>query len=272
MFNKIYSFLVDRPYPIGTVLFLKYRIEKVLGMGSYGITYLCWDEVQNRKCVVKQVKPSIRNKAKGRKSYQYEITMLQKLNETYFPKFYEQFLFEGNLFFTMEHISGPNLEEYIFDHQVKLSEVEAIQLLLQLLNIVESLHVKHIIHRDIRLPNIIVHHDQLKLIDFGLARYIGEDTSNELSSRDSIEKKLRRGTNAGSDFYALGHLLLFLLYTSYEPADSSERSWEEELSIHPSTKQIIRRLLQTTQPYENVEELKYELEHTLRSVCVQNEV
>ncbi|HZG74763.1 MAG TPA: kinase, partial [Paenibacillus sp.] len=60
--------------------------------------------------------------------------------------------------------------------------------------------------------------------------------------------------------YAMGHLLLFLLYSSY-PEVREERSWEEELStLAPDTKRLLRRSLMTEQPYASAEEMRRDVD------------
>ena len=66
--------------------------------------------------------------------------------------------------------------------------------------------------------------------------------------------------------YALGHLLLFLLYTTYnDTEDKEEKSWEEELTLSNKGKGIIRRLLQLDHPYDDVEQARLAIEDYLNT-------
>jgi serine/threonine-protein kinase len=137
------------------------------------------------------------------------------------------------------------------------------------LEIVVYIHDQGIVHRDIRIANVILNGERVHLIDFGLACDVYQHGTNPISDDikedDPTEKKLRREISFSSDFYALGHLLLFVLYSSYSEEilidrpnsdQQIERSWEEELSIlQPQTKKLLRRMLQAEQPYENVKQL-----------------
>jgi serine/threonine protein kinase, bacterial len=138
-----------------------------------------------------------------------------------------------------------------------------LRLLLQLLEIVDYLHSQQLIHRDIRFPNIIVHKQRLHLIDFGLARYVGEEEGDEEPHPFFIEKKLRREIHVRSDFYALGHVLLFLLYTTFETPTETDGSWEEQLTLKPVPQKIIRKMLQLEPVYSSIGELRVDVSQAI---------
>ncbi len=119
-----------------------------------------------------------------------------------------------------------------------------------MLAVVEYIHANNIVHRDLRIPNILLRDGTVFVIDFGLARFFGK--SVPYIETYAPEKKLWRDTHPKSDFYALGHFTLFLLYSSYEPKTEEEKSWEEELSISEDARFILRKMLQIDQPYDHI--------------------
>ncbi len=82
------------------------------------------------------------------------------------------------------------------------------------------------------------------------------------------EELIRRRTVAiTSDLYAIGHFLLFMLYSTFESIDDQEDStigWEEELSVTGQTKQMIRKLLQIDPPYVNAQSCIEDLDAILK--------
>jgi serine/threonine-protein kinase len=259
--------LVDRPLAEGTVLAGRYVIERVLGMGSYGITYLCRDEHLKLRCVVKQVRPSKLGSKKGQPVYEYEMSVLESLDHPQIPKLLDRFSHDGQLFFAMEYIEGRNLEDLIFEEGYRFSERDALLLIRDLLAIVEHLHERKLVHRDIRIPNVILQDGKLHLIDFGLARRLGDSPTyiEENLGAYVWEKQIKREVAFKSDYWGLGHFLLFLLYSTFEAKEDADETltWEEELDLTPATRKLIRRLIQLDEPYTNAQELRTDLESAI---------
>ena len=156
----------------------------------------------------------------------------------------------------MEFIDGLNFEQLIFTEGKKIPEKEAFQIVYELLNPIEYLHNHKIIHRDIRIPNVISDGAKIRLIDLGLGRHLELETAVQTTKEINIRKEV----NCQADFYGLGHFLLFLLYSNFTfPKHKQEKSWEEELEISNQTKHIIRKLLQIEPAYENCAQIRAEI-------------
>lgn len=261
MWQKLKAWLadnwIDRPLKPGTVI-NGYRLTEVLGSGSYGIAYLARQLDTGQNVVVKQVKPSLRGTPKGEAMQHYEARILQTLQHPAFPRFLDLFTWQRQHFLVMSHMRGETLETLLFERGTGFAEDDAVALVRRIAVLVAHLHEQRIIHRDVRIPNVLLDGDQLQLIDFGLARFIGDAPTYAAATLDGYpaEKQLKRAVHPQSDLYALGHFLLFLLYSTYEVhPDQEEKSWEEELALSPALRAILRRLLQHDPPYQSIEEL-----------------
>lgn len=252
---------LEKPLKMNTVLNNRYRLKSVLGMGSYGISYLAHDMVGGDEVVVKQLRKRKLKIRKGVESFNREIEILSRLDHPRIPKLIASFSEEGQLFFAMTHISGKTFEDLIFREGKKYGERESFLILAKILEIVADLHEKGIIHRDLRIPNIMSVHDQIYLIDFGLAGFLGQIQPDWDSYCE--EKKLKREISPKSDFYSLAHFLLFLLYSSYTPQTRKERSWEEELSLSSEAKRVLRKMLQSDEPYQTYGEIMPDIKNVL---------
>lgn len=251
--------LCERRYRSGMVLRGRYEIIRELGMGSYGITYVAFDRQTNNQVVIKQMRTM--RKKRTKESLLREAAILQHLSHPQIPSLYDTFSERGVLHLVMEYIDGETVESLIFDAKKTYMEQEALALLQRVLKIVQFIHEKGIVHRDLRIPNILLQNDRVYIIDFGLARFLGEKTPRE--DTYPLEKKLRREIDGKSDIYALGHFLLFLLYSSYQPNTKEERSWEEELNLSEPVRMMLRKMLQIDEPYRNISELIKEIEQTM---------
>lgn len=258
MIKRIRQVIMDHHYAIGEALAGRYRIEKVLQNGSYGIIYLCWDLDTMQKCVVKQMRKS--KKKENGENYKQEVAILELLHDKAIPKLIEAFEYQGNQFFSMEYIEGLNVEDTLFASKQKYSEKECLKLAKKLTTIVCYIHEKGVIHGDIRISNVLLRHSQLFLIDFGLAYNLHTD-----SKAREHQRQLKQ-----EDYFDIGDFLLFLLYSSYNGETKKNRSWTEELSIHPKTTEILKRLLQINHPYEHGEAILADMEEAINNLGTTN--
>ncbi|WP_071394507.1 serine/threonine protein kinase [Bacillus tuaregi] len=243
--------VLEKKLPNGMVINSRYKVKDFLGRGSYGSSYLVYDTQEKSQVVLKLLRVHRRWKKSGRLAFEHEQELLKEINHPYFPKFFEKGEYNSKPYFTMEYVNGKTFEELIFEEGKVYGEKEAFQIGLELLKMMEWLHDNGIIHRDIRIPNVMLCENRLRLIDFGLARRFEKKKLGPFSLN-----QIKRILSPISDFYALGHFLLFLLYSSYEVKENEqERSWEDELDISIQAKGIIRKLLAIDEPYQSCQEI-----------------
>jgi serine/threonine protein kinase, bacterial len=249
--------LFEWPMRNGLIMKQRYQIHSFIGRGSYGLVYKATDLSNGRVVVIKQLR---RRKRKiGKDFFTREATMLSSFHHAAIPKFIDLFDEGKNSFLVMEYIEGKNVEELIFQEGLKYDENKSFRILFQVLKIVDIIHKNGIIHRDLRLPNILFHEDHVYIIDFGLAVFCDEKDPVDLESMP-LEKRLFREISTSSDYYALGHFLLFLLYSNFQTLSRKKRSWEEELDISEDAKRIIRKLLKIIPGYQSVSEIMSDIQ------------
>ena len=213
--RKIYQFFVDIPFKEGTILNERYEVLKVIGTGSYGIVYHCNDLKSQENRVVKQLRPSKRRNRKEVKLFESEISVLRSLTHKNMPAYYEAFSTNGYFFYVMSLIEGENLEDLIFYGKKTFNEKESLQILHQLLELVDYLHNKNIYHQDLRIPNILLGNNEPFLIDFGLSKQRDSVDPFQLPSISFQHKQEDILEMKQQDYYDLGEILLYLLYTTY---------------------------------------------------------
>ncbi|WP_040681294.1 protein kinase family protein [Paenisporosarcina sp. TG20] len=250
-----YRFFTDRYYKRNTIIHDRYKVNSLLGIGSYGMTYLCQEIDTKKVCVLKQMTKS-KNKKLILAQYKQETTILEQLNHPNIPNLFESFSFQNNHFFSMEYIKGRNLEEVLFLKEQVFTERESLILIRDLLQVVDYIHSMGFIHGDIRIPNIIINDQKPYIIDFGLAKRYMNETSNGDSNKNNVGL-LRE------DFYDIGDLLLFLLYSNYHTDIKKGRSWTEELTLHPKTSHLLKRLLRMEQPYFTTKDIITDVNQTI---------
>lgn len=256
--KQVYRFFVDRPFKDGEVIQDNYVVQCIIGAGSYGIVYLCKDLKTQDNVVVKQLRPSKRRSKSEINLFENEVTVLRELDNMYIPKLYEVFLFAGDYFYVMSYIDGDDLDQQIFTKKKTFNEKEALLFLAKLHNLVTYLHSKDIYHLDLRIPNILLKNNEPYLIDFGLARKVNRAV---LSKPTSIETNMKH-----QDYFDLGDILLFLLYTTYPSKTKKVLPWTEELSIEMETTYLLKRLLRIENPYLDTSEISIDIEAAIKAV------
>lgn len=231
---------MDKLYEIGEKV-NGYSVIDFLGDGRYGIVYLGENE-DHEKVIIKQLKLDMIKKTK--KKLFYEKKTLNMLDDPRFPKFISNFKDEYREGYILEYIEGEVVEDLLFRDNHRFSREEIYDYCEKMIDIIEFLHKNHIVHRDIRTPNVILKdNNELALIDFGLARII---------NKKNYEKEL--------DYWYLGDFLIHLYYSSYEPESEEERPWYKELDLNNEELVFIKRLMGIKKCYSNIREIKEQFE------------
>lgn len=148
--------------------------------------------------------------------FQNEMEIMKQLLHPNMPAIIENFSDDDqHLYYVMTFIGGENMEEQIFTRQQSFSEEESLRVLEQLLQMVQYLHAKGIYHQDLRIPNILINDGELYLIDFGLS--VCESEVSQATSQSDLCKRIEQLRL--QDYYDLGEILLYLLYTTYTPTN-----------------------------------------------------
>jgi serine/threonine protein kinase len=207
-----------------TVLKRGYRILRMLGEGNMGRVYEAEHIEIGRRSALKQ---TFHDNEDERKWFRNEATLLSKLKHAGLPQFHEYFEECGSYFFAMELIDGPSLKETL-DEKGALGPTEVLQLAEQVLDVLQYLHAKGIIHRDIKPDNIRIDGNNVFLVDFGLAKEMTTGTVVQAHTPNySPPEQSQPGktTNRQSDIYSFGATLYHLL-TGDLPPKAFERKSE----------------------------------------------
>ena len=214
--------------PSGTYLEQnKYYIDRVLGDGGFGITYLGFDVKLQRKVAIKEFymrgycyrnpgDPNVytyegeKGAAFERMKQQYieEGRVLAVLGEQPGVVNIYTFIEENNTaYLVMDFVEGQSLDAYVKSHGGQLSVSETLAIMRPVIRALAGVHKRGVIHRDISPDNIMITQDRkVKLIDFGAARQYGSYNSNKVQKGgfSPIEQVTTQGqVGPYSDVYAL---------------------------------------------------------------------
>jgi formylglycine-generating enzyme required for sulfatase activity len=236
--------------PAGTRI-EEFVIERVLGSGGFGITYLARDVRLGRQVVIKENLPvqfcfrdpgtmsvsprhatgeDAENFRWSLENFSKEAAILASLDHPGIVKVLRSFQAFGTSYFTMPFVEGVALDELVVSRKAKgeaFSETELRKILELILDALAHLHKCGIYHRDIKPSNILITEDgRPVLIDFGSARQRLSERSMtvvESAGYTPFEQLQSRG-NVGpwSDLYALGGTLCKVI-TGEAPPKAMDR-------------------------------------------------
>lgn len=181
---------------------------------------------------------------KSKKKLFYEEEIMKSLDDEKFPKFIEKFDYDNTRYYVIEFVEGKDFYELLYFDEYEFTRNEIYDIAEKILNIIIDLQEKNIVHRDIRISNVIMNEKKdLVLIDFGLARYIDDE-------------KYRKEI----DYWYMADFLLHLYYSSYdEGMELKEKPWYEELDLNNEELIFMKRLMGIEKSYENTDEMMTDL-------------
>jgi serine/threonine protein kinase len=151
-----------------------YSFGKVIGVGSFGTVRIAWHKLTGRKVAIKTYERSKMKDPQQWKRVQQEARVMEKLSDsTLICRFLEAFetVAPRRAHLVMEFLPGGNLCSYVKAKR-RISEGELQPLLVQLATALDHMHSLNIVHRDIKLENIIFldeRHKVVRIIDFGFS-------------------------------------------------------------------------------------------------------
>ena len=242
----------------GTILASRYRVIKYIAKGGFGKTYLAEDtQLPGKdKCVVKQLYPSVDNPnfiMVARRLFKTEAQTLNALgSHDRIPRLMAYFELDEKFYLVQQYIEGHTLSEELSDKPWLESDV--IELLKDCLNILDFIHAKGVIHRDVKPDNLIRRKsdNKLVLVDFGTVKeIIAEQT--QLTATVVVGTKGYMPTEQAlgkpritSDIYALGIIAIQALTgvhpTQLEENDNGEIIWQDLAQCSDRLKAIIAQM------------------------------
>lgn len=225
-----------------------YHIEKILGQGGFGITYLATDTNLNRRVAIKEYLPvemAVRqdrvsvHPVSGEYGEQFkwgldrfisEAQTLARFSHPNIVRVHAVFSENNTAYMVMEYESGRGLDNILKERKT-LSEEELKRIIYPVLSGLEVVHAASFIHRDIKPPNIYIRNDNSPvLLDFGSARQSLNELTRTLTTMVSpgyapFEQYAGKSMKQGpwTDIYGIG-ATMYRAVTGISPPDSMDRS------------------------------------------------
>src|SRR5688572_2142943 len=197
----------------------RYVVLDMLGEGAMGEVYRAWDNALDRVVALKIMLPLRAESPAARKRFSREARLTARINHPCVAHIYDVGDFEDSPFIAMEFVPGRQLRDEMHS---PVAPKRVVFLARQILDGLTEAHRQGVVHRDLKPENILISgRDQVKILDFGLAKPIFDDISEvtDLSTTGltgtprymAPEQIQGHGVDARTDLYALGAVLYELI-------------------------------------------------------------
>lgn len=234
--------------PVGTRLG-EYAVESILGSGGFGITYRAHDAHLDTPVALKEYFPAslayrvdgttVASRPDGTaggydwgmEKFLNEATSLARLQHPNIVGVRRLFKANNTAYMVLDYIEGPSLKDWLKSLRGKPDQADLDQLLIPMLNALELVHRKGLLHRDIAPKNVMIARPFVPImIDFGAARQLVAQHSHTFAAMLTpgyapFEQYVATGKNQGpwTDIYALS-ASVYELMTGKTPPEAPERA------------------------------------------------
>lgn len=220
---------LQRDVYIGTSELPGYSLGKQIGRGAYAIVKCGIKNDDESKVAIKIYEKYMITSNQRKNCIEREIRILKQLKHPNIVKLYETFDTLTQLLLVMELVNGESLHSYVHSKAEKrLSETEALTLFTQIANAISYCHEHDVIHRDIKMTNVLLDEKRnVKIIDFGFSictssRNLSVSCGTPVYMAPEVLMK-KNYNGKLTDVWSLGILLFNMLCGCFPFPGSTER-------------------------------------------------
>jgi formylglycine-generating enzyme required for sulfatase activity/tRNA A-37 threonylcarbamoyl transferase component Bud32 len=248
---------LDLTFAAGDRIGHRYIIQEDIGKGGMGVVYRAHDTLIDEEVALKFMRPQLLRTQKGQMVFIQEAQIARRLRHDNIVAVHDiSWTNEGILYLSMEFLRGQSLRTLLRKHRQerKLIDVRfAVHVISQILEALDYAH-RMVVHRDMKPENtIILPGEQVKVLDFGLAKVIDEDVSyphdgaGKEGSRvtgtfayASPEQKKHLPVDLRADIYSVG-LVFHELLTLRTPIDTPVTVSQVRNDVSPSLLDVLKQ-------------------------------
>jgi len=211
----------------GALIANRYEVVSPLGKGGMGMVYKAHDRMLEEAVAIKVLRAEFANTPEMAQRFRHEIKLARKVSHRNVCRIHEYGEDGGMRYISMEFVEGVDLRQLARERGGLIPVEEAFDLAIQLGEGLQAIHDVGIVHRDLKMSNIMRDTRGLvRLMDFGIAKASGADrTGGGLTTTGQImgtpeymspEQCLGDKTDHRSDLYSLG-IVTYEMFTGQVP-------------------------------------------------------
>lgn len=277
---------------IASALGDRYQMLGELGRGGMGVVIQAYDKELKEQVAIKILSPMLSFNPEALERLRREVSAARRVTHPNVIRIHDISQSNGVSYLSMEYFEGMSLKEFIRSRS-PLSHAVVLHIANQICDGIHAAHQQGVIHRDLKSQNIVINHaNEIKIIDFGLARsrHLEGMTATGLIMGTpeymAPEQVAGRTTDERSDIYSLG-IILYELITGCVPftGESAISIGFKQINDEPTApshinprvgaelEQVILKAMrkEPQERYSSVAELKMDLANVFRSISERNQ-
>ncbi len=199
----------------------EYHLDGLIGVGGMGVVYKARRRTDDQVVAVKVLgSAGYLKKQEFIARFKREVKALERLHHPSIVQILDSGEEDGTHFLVTEYVPGVSLAEHIRTRKPPLPEI--LRLMGTLAEAIAFAHRNGIVHRDIKPANVLVHGEEVKVLDFGLAQITGTGPGFSTLTRTDLamgtfnylspeQRTNAKGVDERSDVFSLGVVLFEVL-------------------------------------------------------------
>ncbi|TNE49264.1 MAG: serine/threonine protein kinase [Deltaproteobacteria bacterium] len=232
---------------LGKVVFSRYLLEAKVGQGGMAWVFQAWDVDDDKPVAAKILLPHIAEDQALAQRFLREAKIQGSLHHPHIVELLDTCQHSGLTSIIMEWVEGESFHDMLQRTQQPVKGNDLLHLMMPVLEGMEYAHTNNMVHRDLKLENLLIHWDKgfpvPKIADFGLAKILDDMEENQTKTdmvmgtlRYMAPEQVNSMKNAGpaADIYSLG-ICLYILASGHPP-------------FRGSTQELVVSILNTEPP------------------------
>ncbi|CAD8126809.1 unnamed protein product [Paramecium sonneborni] len=213
-----------------------YLFIKEIGKGAFGQVFQAKNTVTNEVVAIKCIARSKLSDHGGivGQLIKSEVEVLKQINNQHVVKLVSYLESANQCYIVLEYCNSGDFEQLWQNRNKKIPENEAIDYMKQVLAGMQALHEKNILHRDLKLANILIHNSTLKIADLGFSKQLSDPNQQEKLSLGSLgnmapEIVEQQPYGMAADMFSIGSMFYQLIFGQLPFSNQNQLKFLEDI-------------------------------------------
>ncbi|CAD8199038.1 unnamed protein product [Paramecium octaurelia] len=214
-----------------------YLFVKEIGKGAFGQVFQAKNLLTNEVVAIKCIPRSKLTDHGGivGQLIQSEVEVLRQINNQHVVRLVQYLESANQCYIVLEYCNSGDFEQLWQSRNKKIPENEAINYMKQVLAGMQALHEKNILHRDLKLANILIHNSTLKIADLGFCKQLSDPNQKEKLSLGSLgnmapEVVEQQPYGMAADMFSIGSMFYQLIFGQFPFTNQSQQKFLDDIN------------------------------------------